>query len=177
MQFANNQAKFTLWRHGVRDQAGRGQVPRLQPRHPAQPPATASRWAAPPLLASLQRTAIMTSDKFKGVRLTIRARHAARGVRTTPSRKRPMDELDIDYGGDSYRDRLQRDLPDGRAGQHVARTWSRSTWHDGNSSALITIPEQRQLQVRRHAHAHLTSTRRLSAACCLPIQNELLALC
>jgi DNA polymerase III sliding clamp (beta) subunit (PCNA family) len=46
MQFANNQAKFTLWRHGVRHQAGRGQVPRLQPRHPQATTRTASPWAA-----------------------------------------------------------------------------------------------------------------------------------
>jgi DNA polymerase-3 subunit beta len=36
MQFANNQAKFSFGAHGVRHQAGRGQVPRLQPRDSAQ---------------------------------------------------------------------------------------------------------------------------------------------
>jgi len=33
-------------RHGVCHQAGRGQVPRLQPRHPQEPQEHASPWAA-----------------------------------------------------------------------------------------------------------------------------------
>ncbi len=89
MQFANNQAKFSFGGHGVRHQAGRGQVPRLQPGDPAQPPKPASPLGRAPLLASLQRTAIMTSDKFKGVRLNLEPGQPARGIQTTPSRKRP----------------------------------------------------------------------------------------
>ena len=45
-------------------------------------------WAAP-LLASLQRAAILTSEKFKGVRLNIEPGSLAASRRATPSRKRP----------------------------------------------------------------------------------------
>ncbi len=93
-----------------------------------------------PLLASLQRTAILTSEKFKGVRLNIEP-GTLRIASNNAEQEEAQDELDIDYGGDAHRDRLQRDLPDRRAGQHGARTWSSWTWPTSNSSALVTIPE------------------------------------
>ena len=54
-----------------------------------------------PLLQSLQRAAILTSEKFKGVRCQHRARHPAHRVVEMPSRRRRMEELEIDYGGDA----------------------------------------------------------------------------
>ena len=42
-----------------------------------------------PLLASLQRAAILTSEKFKGVRVNIEPGTLAHRLAATPSRKRP----------------------------------------------------------------------------------------
>jgi DNA polymerase-3 subunit beta len=53
-----------------------------------------------PLLASLQRTAIMTSDKFKGVRLSVEP-GTLRVASNNAEQEEAMDELDIDYGGDT----------------------------------------------------------------------------
>ena len=51
-----------------------------------------------------------------------------------------VDELDIDYGGDTIEIGFNVTyLIDARP--TWARTWSRSTWQDGNSSALMTIPD------------------------------------
>jgi DNA polymerase-3 subunit beta len=66
-------------------------------------------------LASLQRTAIMTSDKFKGVRLNLEPGSAARDQSNNAEQEEAVDELDIDYGGEPHRDRLQRHLLDRRA--------------------------------------------------------------
>ena len=79
-----------------------------------------------PLLASLQRAAILTSEKFKGVRVNIEP-GTLRIASSNAEQEEAKEELEIDYGGDAHRDRLQRHLPDRRAGQHERRRWSRSS--------------------------------------------------
>ena len=92
-----------------------------------------------PLLASLQRTAIMTSDKFKGVRLSVEP-GTLRVASNNAEQEEAMDELDIDYGGDTIEigfnvtyliDVLTN------MGQDMVKI----DLQDGNSSALITIPD------------------------------------
>jgi DNA polymerase-3 subunit beta len=87
----------------------------------------------------LQRTAILTSDKFKGVRLNLDP-GSLRVASTNAEQEEAVDELDIDYGGDSIEigfnvtyiiDVLSN------MGQDMVRI----DLADGNSSALITIPE------------------------------------
>ena len=81
----------------------------------------------------------MTSDKFKGVRLNLEP-GTLRVASTTAEQEEAVDELDIDYGGDAIEigfnvtyiiDVLSN------MGQDMVRI----DLADGNSSALITIPE------------------------------------
>ena len=78
---------------------------------------TTSRSAARRCWPSLQRAAILTSEKFKGVRVNIEPGHAAHRVeqrRAGRGEGRARDRLRRRRD----RDRLQRHLPDRRAGQH-----------------------------------------------------------
>ena len=94
MQFANNQAKFTFGGMEFVTKLVEGKFPdynRVIPRN-HQNQITLGRV---PLLASLQRTAIMTSDKFKGVRLTIEP-GSLRVAASNAEQEEAVDELDID---------------------------------------------------------------------------------
>jgi DNA polymerase-3 subunit beta len=87
MQFAANQAKFSFGGMEFVTKLVEGKFPdynRVIPKN-HQNSVTLGR---APLLASLQRTAILTSDKFKGVRLSFEP-GTLRSRPTTPSRKRP----------------------------------------------------------------------------------------
>jgi chromosomal replication initiator protein len=57
-----------------------------------------SCWAARRCWPNLQRTAIMTSDKFKGVRLTVEP-GVLRVASNNAEQEEAVDELDIDYDG------------------------------------------------------------------------------
>jgi len=87
----------------------------------------------------LQRTAILTSDKFKGVRLNLEP-GTLRVASTNAEQEEAVDELDIDYGGDAieigFNVTYIIDVL-GNMGQDMVRV----DLADGNSSALITIPE------------------------------------
>jgi DNA polymerase-3 subunit beta len=81
----------------------------------------------------------LTSDKFKGVRLNLDP-GSLRVASTNAEQEEAVDELDIDYGGDAIEigfnvtyiiDVLSN------MGQDMVRI----DLADGNSSALITIPE------------------------------------
>jgi DNA polymerase-3 subunit beta len=92
-----------------------------------------------PLLASLQRTAIMTSDKFKGVRLNIEP-GTLRVASSNAELEEAVDELDIDYGGDAIEIGFNVTyLID--ALQNMSQDMVRIELSDGNSSALVTNPE------------------------------------
>ena len=93
-----------------------------------------------PLLQSLQRAAILTSEKFKGVRVNIEPgtlRIASSQRRAGRGEGRARDRL----RRRRHRDRLQRHLPDRRAGQHGPGD-GQVELQDTNSSALITVPDQ-----------------------------------
>ncbi len=91
------------------------------------------------LLRSLQRAAIMTSDKFKGVRCVI-APGSLKISSTNADQEEAVEELEIDYGGDSIdigfnvtyllevRNNLETDQISVSLGE-------------ANSSALITLPD------------------------------------
>ena len=138
MRFAGNQAKFSFGAHGIRHQAGRRQVPRLQPCDPAKPPQQRHPGGAP-LLASLQRTAILTSDKFKGVRLNLEPGQL-RVASNNAEQEEAVDELDIDYGGDAIEIGFNVTyLLD--ALSSMQQDMVKISLADGNSSALLTLPD------------------------------------
>jgi DNA polymerase-3 subunit beta len=70
MQFANNQAKFSFGGMEFVTKLVEGKFPDYNRVIPKNHKNSVTLGRAP-LLASLQRTAILTSDKFKGVRLNI----------------------------------------------------------------------------------------------------------
>ena len=92
-----------------------------------------------PLLASLQRTAILTSDKFKGVRLNIEP-GTLRIASNNAEQEEAVDELDIDYAGDEIEIGFNVTyLID--ALSNMSQEMVKLELSDGNSSALITIPD------------------------------------
>jgi DNA polymerase-3 subunit beta len=138
MQFANNQAKFSFDGMEFVTKLVEGKFPdynRVIPKGHSNN-LTLGRQA---LLSCLQRTAILTSDKFKGVRLNLDP-GSLRVASTNAEQEEAVDELDIDYSGDSIEigfnvtyiiDVLTN------MGQDMVRI----DLADANSSALITIPE------------------------------------
>ena len=138
MQFANNQAKFSFDGMEFVTKLVEGKFPdynRVIPKNHKNS-VTLGRL---PLLASLQRTAILTSEKFKGVRLNIEP-GALRVASNNAEQEEATDELDIDYGGDAIEigfnvtylidvlTNMQQDMV-------------KIELADANSSVLITVPE------------------------------------
>ncbi len=138
MQFASNQAKFSFEGMEFVTKLVEGKFPdynRVIPKNHKNT-ITMGRTA---LLATLQRTAILTSEKFKGVRLNLEP-GVLRVASSNAEQEEAVDELEIDYSGDAIeigfnvtylidaltnmdQDMVQVDLA------------------DSNSSALITIPD------------------------------------
>jgi len=91
------------------------------------------------LLRSLQRAAIMTSDKFKGVRCII-APGSLKISSTNADQEEAMEELEIDYGGDSvdigFNVTYLLDVLNNLKCDNVNIALG-----DANSSALITVPD------------------------------------
>jgi DNA polymerase-3 subunit beta len=91
------------------------------------------------LLSSLQRTAILTSDKFKGVRLNLDP-GTLRVASSNAEQEEAVDELDIDYDGESIEIGFNVTyLIDALANMH--QDMVKIELADGNGSALMTIPE------------------------------------
>ena len=143
MQFANNQAKFGFGGMEFVTKLVEGKFPdynRVIPKdHRNQ--VTLGR---APLLAALQRTAILTSEKFKGVRLNFDA-NTLRVACNNAEQEEAVDELDIDYSGDPIEIGFNVTyLMDalGNMGQDMVGV----ALQDSNSSALVTIPENEQFK-------------------------------
>jgi DNA polymerase-3 subunit beta len=137
MQFANNQAKFTFAGMEFVTKLVEGKFPdynRVIPRNHHN----SITLGRAPLLASLQRTAIMTSDKFKGVRLTIEP-GTLRVASNNADQEEAVDELDIDYGGDlidiGFNVTYLLDVL-----SNMSQDMVKIDLADSNSSALVTIP-------------------------------------
>ena len=138
MQFAGNQAKFSFGGMEFVTKLVEGKFPdynRVIPKNHKNS-ITLGRTA---LLATLQRTAILTSDKFKGVRLNIDP-GTLRVASNNAEQEEAVDELDIDYGGDSieigFNVTYLIDVLNNMSQDMVKLELS-----DGNSSALFTIPD------------------------------------
>jgi DNA polymerase III subunit beta len=137
MQFANNQAKFTFDGMEFVTKLVEGKFPdynRVIPKNHHNT-ITLGRTA---LLSTLQRTAILTSDKFKGVRLNIEP-GSLRVASNNAEQEEAVDEIDIDYGGDAIEIGFNVTyLID--ALTNMGQDMVTLELSDGNSSALFTIP-------------------------------------
>jgi DNA polymerase-3 subunit beta len=138
MQFASNQARFRFDGMEFVTKLVEGKFPdynRVIPKSHKNS-ITLGRTA---LLATLQRTAILTSDKFKGVRLNIDP-GSLRVASSNAEQEEAMDELDIDYSGDSIEIGFNVTyLID--ALTNMTQEMVKLELSDGNSSALFTIPD------------------------------------
>ena len=138
MQFANNQAKFSFGGMEFVTKLVEGKFPDYNRVIPKNHHNSVTLGRAP-LLASLQRTAIMTSDKFKGVRLNIEP-GTLRVASNNAEQEEAVDELDIDYGGDTIEIGFNVTyLIDALA--NMSQDMVKVELSDGNSSALLTIPD------------------------------------
>jgi DNA polymerase-3 subunit beta len=138
MQFASNQARFSFEGMEFVTKLVEGKFPdynRVIPKNHKN----SITLGRQPLLASLQRTAILTSDKFKGVRLNIDP-GTLRVASNNAEQEEAVDELDIDYNGDSIEIGFNVTyLID--ALTNMEQEMVKVELTDSNSSALITIPE------------------------------------
>ncbi|MFZ6672916.1 DNA polymerase III subunit beta [Undibacterium sp. Rencai35W] len=91
------------------------------------------------LLRSLQRAAIMTSDKFKGVRCVVTP-GSMQIMSTNADQEEAVEEIEIDYGGDSvdigFNVTYLLDVLNNLKVDQINIALG-----DSNSSALITIPD------------------------------------
>ena len=139
LQFASNQAKFAFDGMEFVTKLVEGKFPdynRVIPKN-HQNHIVLGRL---PLLAMLQRTAILTSDKFKGVRIHLEP-GVLRVISSNSEQEEATDELEVDYSGDrieiGFNVTYLMDVL-GNMDQEMVRI----DLADANSSALITIPEQ-----------------------------------
>ena len=138
MQFANNQAKFSFDGMEFVTKLVEGKFPdynRVIPKNHRNI-ITLGRAA---LLATLQRAAILTSDKFKGVRLSVEP-GSLRVASNNAEQEEAVDELDIDYGGPSIEIGFNVTYLLDALG-NMSQDMVRLELSDGSSSALFTVPD------------------------------------
>jgi DNA polymerase-3 subunit beta len=138
MQFASNQAKFSFGGMEFVTKLVEGKFPDYNRVIPKSHKNSVTLGRAP-LLASLQRTAILTSEKFKGVRLNLEP-GTLRVASNNAEQEEAVDELDIDYGGDTIEIGFNVTyLID--ALSNMDQEMVKMELADSNSSALFTIPD------------------------------------
>ena len=138
MRFAGNQAKFSFGGLEFVTKLVEGRFPdynRVIPKNHKNH-VTLGRTT---LLASLQRAAILTSEKFKGVRMNFTP--GVLGIASSNAeQEEAKEELEIDYGGDSFEIGFNVGyLMDVLA--NMGQDMVTVSLQDANSSALITNPE------------------------------------
>ncbi len=91
-----------------------------------------------PLLAALQRVAILTNEKFRGVRLVLDDGRL-KVVSANSEQEEAQEELEVDYAGDAldigFNVTYLLDVLNNVQGDAIE--WR---FNDGNSSALLTLP-------------------------------------
>ncbi len=139
MRFAGNQAKFSFSGMEFVTKLVEGKYPdynRVIPKNHKN----IITLGRQPLLASLQRAAILTSEKFKGVRLNIEP-GALKIASSNAEQEEAKEELEIDYDGPSIEVGFNVTyLMDALA--NISHEMVKLEMHDGSSAALVTVPEQ-----------------------------------
>ncbi|MDB6002449.1 MAG: polymerase subunit beta [Rhizobacter sp.] len=139
MCFAGNQAKFKFSGMEFVTKLVEGKFPDYNRVIPKNHKNEVTLGRAP-LLASLQRAAILTSEKFKGVRLNFEP-GVLRIASSNAEQEEAKEELEIDYGGDAIEIGFNVTyLMDALANMSVEMVTV--AIQDTNSSALLTVPEQ-----------------------------------
>jgi DNA polymerase III subunit beta len=139
MQFAGNQAKFGFSGMEFVTKLVEGKFPdynRVIPKNHKN----AVVMGRAPLLASLQRAAILTSEKFKGVRINIEP-GSLRIASSNAEQEEAKEELEIDYNGDAIEIGFNVTyLMDALA--NMGSEMIKLELQDTAASALFTVPDQ-----------------------------------
>ena len=139
MQFAPNQAKFSFGAMEFVTKLVEGKFPDYNRVIPKNHKNSVTLGRAP-LLASLQRTAILTSEKFKGVRLNFEP-GTLRVASNNAEQEEAVDELDIDYGGDAIEIGFNVTYLIDALTNMSQQEMIKIELQDANSSALVTLPD------------------------------------
>ena len=138
MRFAGNQAKFGFSGMEFVTKLVEGKFPDYNRVIPKNHKNHVMLGRAP-LLASLQRAAILTSEKFKGVRVNIEP-GSLRIASSNAEQEEAKEELEIDYAGDEIEIGFNVTyLMDVLSNTQVEMV--KLELQDTNSSALFTVPE------------------------------------
>jgi len=139
MRFAANQAKFSFSGMEFVTKLVEGRFPdynRVIPKNHKN----AVVMGRAPLLASLQRAAILTSEKFKGVRINIEP-GTLRIASSNAEQEEAKEELEIDYNGDAIEIGFNVTyLMDALA--NMGSEMIKLELQDTAASALFTVPDQ-----------------------------------
>lgn len=139
MRFAGNQARFNFSGMEFVTKLVEGKFPdynRVIPKNHRN----AIVLGRAPLLGSLQRAAILTSEKFKGVRLNVEP-GVLRIASNNAEQEEAKEELEIDYEGDAIEIGFNVTyLIDALA--NMSQDMVKLELQDANGSALITNPDQ-----------------------------------
>jgi DNA polymerase-3 subunit beta len=139
MKFANNQAKFSFSGMEFVTKLVEGKFPDYNRVIPKAHRNTITL-GREPLLASLQRAAILTSEKFKGVRLNFEPGLLRIGA-TNAEQEEAAEEIEIDYAGDAIDIGFNVTyLMDALGNMDVDMV--RIELQDSSASALLTAPGQ-----------------------------------
>ena len=139
MRFAGNQARFNFSGMEFVTKLVEGKFPDYNRVIPKNHKNSVTLGRAT-LLASLQRAAILTSDKFKGVRVNIEP-GLLRIASSNAEQEEAKEEIEIDYAGDAIEVGFNVTyLMDALA--NISQDMVKIELQDGNASALITVPEQ-----------------------------------
>ena len=139
MQLAPNQAKFSFGAMEFVTKLVEGKFPDYNRVIPKNHKNSVTLGRAP-LLASLQRTAILTSEKFKGVRLNFEP-GTLRVASNNAEQEEAVDELDIDYGGDAIEIGFNVTYLIDALANMSQQEMIKIELQDANSSALVTLPD------------------------------------
>ena len=139
MRFASNQARFVFSGMEFVTKLVEGKFPdynRVIPRNHKNEFLVGRAT----LLASLQRAAILTSEKFKGVKVTMEP-GTLRIAASNAEQEEATEELEIDYAGDRIEIGFNVTYLIDVLTNMSASEMIRISLQDSNSSALLTLPE------------------------------------
>lgn len=139
MRFAGNQAKFAFSGMEFVTKLVEGKFPDYNRVIPKNHKNSIVLGRAP-LLGCLQRAAILTSEKFKGVRLNVEP-GVLRIASSNAEQEEAKEELEVDYNGDAIEIGFNVTyLIDVLA--NMQQEMVKLELQDSNASALFTVPEQ-----------------------------------
>jgi DNA polymerase III subunit beta len=139
MRFAGNQARFNFSGMEFVTKLVEGKFPDYNRVIPKNHKFTLTVGRAP-LLACLQRAAILTSEKFKGVRVNVEP-GVLRIASSNAEQEEAKEELEVAYEGDAIEIGFNVTYLIDALG-NMNSEMLKIELQDGNASALITLPER-----------------------------------